>query len=118
MANQFFDKTLAALENISELKIRTLVGEFEFEPLDGSSKYEIQFKKGGNIEGMISRINLVLGDIDTEISPKFATEYEQLREFHLAKENQAHEIIKKNMEVLKEIAKAIAELIKSKKDSE
>jgi hypothetical protein len=118
MANSFFDKTLAALENLSELKIRTLVGEFEYHPDDDDRKYELRFKKGGNIEGMVSRINLVLGDIDTEISPKFATEYSQLREFHLAKENQGHEIVKKNMEVLAEVAKTIAELIKSRKDSE
>lgn len=114
MANQFFDNTLKAIENVSELKVRTLVGEFDYKPVDGSNKYEIQFKSGANIEGMVSKINLVTGDIDTEISPKFATDYEQLREFHLAKETQSHEIIRKNMEALKEIAVTIADLIKTK----
>jgi hypothetical protein len=114
MANQFFTNVLNTLENLTELKIRTLVGEFEYVPGNDNKHYEIMFNKATKIEGMISKINLASGDIDTEISPKFAAEYEQLREFHLAKENQGHEIVKKNLEVIQGIAKTIIELINNR----
>ena len=45
MAHQFFDKTSAALENISVLQIRTLVGEFEYIPDNEDWKYEIRLQK-------------------------------------------------------------------------
>ncbi len=103
---EFFEKVGSKLQDLSELKIRTLVGDITFNEKEDS----FDFKNGQKVDGMISTINLVSGDIDTKLSPKFATEYELLREYHLIKENQGQEIMKKNMELLQSIAKTLITL--------
>ena len=56
---------------------------------------------------MCSQINLLTGDISTAMTEKFVSDYKELREYHMLRESQGHEISKRNIDVLKEIVKAI-----------
>ena len=97
----FIEKVTLGLEKMETLQIRTIVGEMESIP-DEKDKTKTIFRiiSGKTVDGIISKIHLITGDIDTEISPKFATEYTQLREFHLLKERQAQDIVQKNINVI------------------
>ncbi len=60
---------------------------------------------------MYTRINLLDGDIVTCIPDKFVTgDYKDLREFHAAREKQAHEMIKGNFAALKELLALVRSL--------
>lgn len=96
----FFQNVAEKLENLSELQIRTLVGEMSYHK--NSDSYD--FEDGASVEAMESNINLVTGDTDTKITPIFLAEYEQLREFHMNKEREGQDIIKRNLELMQTIA--------------
>jgi len=67
---------------------------------------------------MISEIDLISGDITTRMSDNFATDYQQLREYHMVKENHGQEIIRKNLEVVKTIAQTLVNIATHKVDLE
>ena len=121
----FLEKTADSLKELSVLEITTLVGNFEFvyrldgEIVDkGTEKAlprEID-KDSKDCSKMCSRISLVSGDITTAMSEKFVTDYKELREYHLIREHQGQEIIKRNLEVVEKIATTLIALIGHQKN--
>ena len=83
------DDILNALQNLVTLKITTTV--------TGSAAKDKA--------SMVTDINLLLGDITTEIPKEFVDggPYASLRAFHQAREQQGAEIIKSNVEALKSL---------------
>lgn len=102
----FMTKMLEGLEELETLKIRTIVGELKYDAKTESYAYD----EGQYVEGIISEIHLATGDIDTRMTQKFTGEFEALREYHQTKEIQGQKIIRKNIELIQEIAKTIVEL--------
>lgn len=107
----FFEKAINELQKLSVLEINTVVGEFSF--VDNSSNLKVDLNSKTN-DKIVSRINLLSGDITTAMSDKFVSDYKELREYHLIRENQGHEIIKRNITVLKEISTTIIQLVRDK----
>ncbi len=97
------------LEKLETLKIRTIVGELKY---DAKTKNYVH-NDGQQVEAIISEIHLASGDIDTRMTEKFTGEYEALREYHQMKEIKGQEIVRKNLELIKEIAKTILSLGKN-----
>ncbi len=111
--DNFLSNIVQKIENITTLEIQTIVSEMEVKETGTGDKKEITVvpKAGTSAEGMISRIKLVEGDIKTYISAQFAGgEYQTLREFHMLKESQGQEIIRKNIEVIKNIATTLVKM--------
>ena len=102
----FMTKMLEGLQELETLKIRTIVGELKYD----AKKESYVHDEGQYVEGIISEIHLAKGDIDTRMTQKFAGEFDALREYHQTKEIQGQEIIRKNIELIQEIAKTIVEL--------
>lgn len=113
----FVDKAIKGLEKLTTLQVNTLVGDYKFmnEGETGKDTDYTKLNPTSTAERMSSVINLISGDISTAMTEKFATEYKDLRDYHLIREAQGHEIIRKNIEVLKDIAEAISKSL-SKKD--
>lgn len=113
MAENFFEKTITALQQLSVLEVNTVVGDFSFADQPTNLKVDLNTT---TTDKMVSRVNLLSGDITTAMSPKFVDEYKDLREYHMIRENQGHEIIKRNIAVVEKIAETLVDLIE-KKDS-
>jgi len=101
----FITATITGLSQLSRLEVNTLVGNYSFDS-DSNGK-NTTIKNDSTTDRMCSQINLLTGDITTAMTDKFVSDYKELRDYHLQRENQGHEIIKKNIEVLKEILNAI-----------
>jgi hypothetical protein len=57
---------------------------------------------------MLTCINLIEGDITTQLDPAFVTgEYQSLRDFHATREKQAADIFKTNVETLERLFRLI-----------
>lgn len=102
--NKFLDDAIAGLSNLTRLEVNTLVGNYTFNK-KGDTNTTIKNDHSG--ERMCSQINLLTGDITTAMTEKFVTEYKELREYHMIRENQGHEIVRRNIEVLRQILGAI-----------
>ncbi len=100
----FLKEALASLSNLTRLETNTLVGKYSF---NESAGIKTSIITDSAEDRMCSQINLVTGDITTAMTPKFVTEYKELREFHLTRENQGHEIVRQNIAILKEILGAL-----------
>lgn len=95
-------------ENIGELytlKIQTVMGNME---TDGNG--EIRFKPNQEVKGMTSKINLLDGDIRTELSEEFYQKYPELVQFHQSREAKGSQIIENNILTLKTIVTTLFDL--------
>lgn len=96
------EEILQKIENgildLTQLRIQTVMGRLEV-----NQKNEIDFTAGQEIEGIISKIDLLDGDITTQITEKFYQKYPELVKFHQFREARGHEIIEGNMQALASI---------------
>lgn len=95
-------------ENIGDLytlKIQTVMGNME---TDGNG--EIRFKPNQEVKGMTSSINLLDGDIRTEMSEEFYQKYPELVQFHQSREAKGSQIIENNILTLKTIITTLFDL--------
>lgn len=100
----FMQNAIAELSNLTRLEVNTLVGNYSF---NKKGEKFTTIKTDSATDRMCSQVNLLTGDITTAMTEKFVTEYKDLREYHLIRESQGHEIIKRNIEVLGKILDAI-----------
>ncbi|TAJ12072.1 hypothetical protein DMA11_14400 [Marinilabiliaceae bacterium JC017] len=107
--DDIFAKIEKATTDLTTLKIQTVMGDLELQN-DG----HIGFKKGQTIQGVISNIDLIDGDIKTQITEEFYKNYPELVQFHQAREVKGHEIIANNIDTLKTIIETIKNLPQSK----
>jgi|APIni6443716594_1056825.scaffolds.fasta_scaffold26450_4 hypothetical protein len=107
----FLDKAIAGLSNLTHLEVNTLVGDYSFNKT-GNTNTSIDVVS--TKEHMSSQINMLSGDITTAMTEKFVTDYQELRDYHMLRENQGHDIIMKNIEVLGKILGAIKDFTKEK----
>jgi len=100
----FLADAIAGLSNLTRLEVNTLVGAYTF---DQTGTVNTTIKNDSTDERMCSQINLLTGDITTAMTDKFVSEYKELREYHMIRENQGHQIVEKNIKVLREIFEAL-----------
>jgi hypothetical protein len=101
-----------SLENLATLEIVTAVGSVQPTTRDANGiRKELSVDPGAKI--LRTRIDLVQGDLTTEMDPAFVTgDYKDLRAFHSEREKQAMDTVKANIEALK----ALISLIQSHGD--
>ncbi len=111
MAKDLKTRIMESLENLVTLEIVTAVGQVHPELSDsaedaGKRPLEIDYSK--NPKMILTRINLLQGDVTTIYHEEFVTgEYQALREFHAAREKEGHHIVMQNIEVLERLLKLI-----------
>jgi hypothetical protein len=85
-----------SLSRLTTLEIKTIVGDYLVDEQE-----QISLKKGGDFQIMQTRINLLMGDIVTNISHDLVTDrYAWLRDFHARKEEKGHEIVDNNVKAI------------------
>lgn len=106
-ADDIIKKIEAGIQDLTVLKIQTLMGKLEVD-----DKKNIDFVPNQVIDGIISKIDLVDGDIKTQITEEFYQKYPELVQFHQSRETKGHEIIEGNILALSTIVKTLKELFK------
>ncbi|MFA5327628.1 MAG: hypothetical protein WC384_07545 [Prolixibacteraceae bacterium] len=123
-ATEFIQNTIDELSKLSRLDITTIVGDFAFiykndkglivdKDSPDPKKPDIIDISSGKYQ-MTSQINLITGDITTAMNEKFVTDYKDLRDYHMIRENQGHEIINRNLKVLQQISATLVLLVQNK----
>jgi hypothetical protein len=93
------------LKDVTQLHIQTVMGRLEIK-----NDTEIDFVPNQELDGIISKIDLIDGDIKTQITEKFYEKYPELVQFHLSREAKGHEIIEGNILALGTIVKTLREM--------
>ena len=97
-------KLQRAVENLVELRIVTAIGSVK---QGGGNRPEPDIDFAHNPDVILTKIDLVQGDITTIISPNLmAPEFDDLRDFHAAREAQGLDIVRKNVDTVIELLKA------------
>ncbi len=107
------DNIKNALDKLVTLEIITAVGPVTLKTREGSpaGSFPDVIECSQKMEIMLTRIDLLQGDIKTVFDPAFFTEnYKGLRDFHMEREKQGQAIIKNNVEALKELFNWVKEL--------
>ncbi|MDM8552209.1 hypothetical protein QUF72_19140 [Desulfobacterales bacterium HSG2] len=128
MAKNLKTRIMESLENLVTLEIMTAVGYIQAGPAkapaskngkaahrDGRAAYrersfpDIDYGKDPKM--ILTKINLLQGDIKTVYNEEFVTgEYKSLREFHAAREKEAHNIVMQNIAALERLLRLSRDL--------
>jgi uncharacterized protein (UPF0297 family) len=103
---ELLDEIRKAIKETVTLKITTIVGDVAQGGADDPPTV-------ANSKTMYTQIDLIQGDIVSMVDKAFLDEFAALREKHQAREDQAHAIVHKNIEALKELGEFVKELIDS-----
>ena len=90
------DKIQNAAADLTTLEIKTLMGDLMIE----NDEKNIKFKPNQDIQGIVSHIDLVDGDITTKITEEFYNKYPELVQWHQSREVKGNEIIASNVETV------------------
>jgi hypothetical protein len=104
--DDLLQKIESHVQDLTQLKIQTVMGKLEID-----SNKQIEFVPGQEIQGIISKIDLLDGDITTEITEKFYQNYPELVQFHQSREAKGHEIIEGNILALATIVNALKDML-------
>ena len=104
-AKEVLQKIENSIQDLTELKIQTLMGNMEID-----AEGNVDFKTEQDVNGIVSKINLVDGDITTQMTEAFYKSYPELVQFHQSREAQGNEIIEGNIQALKTIALTLRQL--------
>lgn len=108
--DSFLSSIMTKVNNVLTLEIKTIVCELDISVNSNDNTVKVQPKPGNEAEGIVTRIKLMEGDIDSVMTKEFAGgQYKSLREFHQLKETQAQEIVRKNFELVQSIVTTISQ---------
>lgn len=103
--DEILQKVENGIQDMTRLKIQTIMGNLEID-----DNRNIDFVPGQDIQGMISKIDLIDGDITTQITEKFYEKYPELVQFHQSREAKGNEIIEGNILALGTLVSTIKEM--------
>lgn len=103
--DEILQKIENGIQDLTQLKIQTVMGKMEID-----DNKQIDFSPGQEIEGIISKIDLIDGDITTQITEKFYQKYPELVQFHQSREAKGNEIIEGNILALSAIVNALKDM--------
>lgn len=104
-AEQIIKTISDKMADLTTLNIQTVMGDMATD-----QNGEVKFKPNQDIKGMQSFIDLVDGDIRTELSEEFYQKYPELVQFHQSREAKGSEIIDNNIQTLKTIITTLFDL--------
>ena len=119
MSNSFDDlygKIEAAIKDLTTLKVVTAVGDVNVSQevrVEDGKKTETHAETYQNTKAILSTIDLIDGDIMTVIDEVFINEesYKPVRDDHLARINDAQEIVAVNVALLKSLVDTVGEIL-------
>lgn len=110
----FLEEVLGKLDNLKTLEIRTIIGNFRWNPEHKKIEYQ-----EGRVRMIITQIDLLEGDITTAFSEDFLQEpYDKIREYHAEREKRGQEIIDGNLKAMGQLIKLFLGTVKSRKEAQ
>jgi hypothetical protein len=110
----FIETVLEKIDNLKTLEIRTVIGNFKWNP----EKKKIEYAEG-RVKTILTQIDLLEGDITTAMSEEFLEEpYAKIRDFHGDREKRGQEIIDGNLRALRQLIDLAITAIRGKKEAE
>jgi len=101
------DAIKAGFKDLRQLEIITVVGPVKVET-GPEGKIKVSIPEDATTKAMVSRIDLIDGDVRNLIDPAFVTgDLTSLRDFHNDQVKKGNDIIVKNIEAVVELAKKI-----------
>jgi hypothetical protein len=98
-----------AVAEFKTLEIVTVVGTV----IPGESVKDLSFKFDKNSKTILTRIDILDGDITTVIDEAYVTgDYQSLREFHAQREEKGYSIVRNNIAAIRELFSAASALLK------
>jgi hypothetical protein len=92
----FVKNVETTISKLCTLEIKTIVGDYKVDEDE-----TVSLKKGGDFQIMQTRINLIQGDMVTNISSELVTDkYAWLRDFHARKEERGYEMVDNNIKAI------------------
>jgi hypothetical protein len=106
------NKIQGALKNLVTLEIVTAVGHVRFKrkpgPAESGEWDSPDLDDEQDYKAILTRIDLLQGDIKTVFHEEFVTgQYQSLRDFHAAREDKGHQIVRDNIEAIKDLVAMI-----------
>jgi hypothetical protein len=111
--NDIVDIMKTAIADVVELEIETSV-------FDASSSFRDESQTAKPENRLLTRINLIDGDIKNEVGSKFIGDgpYAELREFHLSQVKESREIIQKNIESIQKLYEILMAMLKHSQNNQ
>ncbi len=89
-----------AVAEFKTLEIVTVVGSIK----PGKSVKDLSFEFGDDTKSILTRIDLLSGDITTVLDEAYVTgDYQGLRDYHAQREDKGYVIIRNNIAAIKEL---------------
>ena len=109
MSRNLKDRILESIENLATLEIITAVGHVKMSAEPDSTKSpspDLDYDKNPKI--ILTKIDLLQGDIKTVYHEEFVTGvYQNLKNYHAAREKEGYAIVKQNMDALERLLKLV-----------
>lgn len=108
----FFKNILDGVDKLVKLEVNTVIGTFKpnstisAQDLADGNAQDAMMEQIDLNDAMLSKVNMLTGDITSTMTQRFSND-QQLREYHSIRENQAHEIVLRNVKVLESVGKMI-----------
>ncbi|MBE9234632.1 hypothetical protein IQ227_00915 [Anabaena aphanizomenioides LEGE 00250] len=111
--NDIVDIMKTAIADVVELEIETSV-------FDASLSFTDESQTAKPENRLLTRINLIDGDIKNEVGSKFIGDgpYAELREFHLSQVKESREIIQKNIESIQKLYEILMAMLKHSQNNQ
>ena len=112
----FFERVIDGFNELKTLRVSTYIGTVQpntsltVEDLQDGQGQDVVLSKLNINDAMLSKVDMLTGDITTAMTNEFR-DNSALREYHSLREQQAHEIVKRNVEVLKSVGKMIIDFV-------
>jgi len=112
----FFENVINGLNELKILRVSTYIGTVQpdtslsVDDLQNGQGQDVALSKLNINDTMLSKIDMLTGDITTAMTNEFR-DNNALREYHTLREQQAHDIVKRNVEVLKSVGKMILDFV-------
>ncbi|MHA7101854.1 hypothetical protein [Roseivirga pacifica] len=117
----FFTNILNGVDKLVKLEVSTIIGTFKpnstltAQDLANGNAQDAMMEQIDLNDAMLSKVNMLTGDITTTMTQRFTND-QQLREYHSIRENQAHEIVLRNVKVLESVGKMIIDFAEKEVD--
>lgn len=113
--DQIINKIEDKVNDLTVLDIKTLMGEMVLET--EGKRVVAKLKAGQKVQGITSRIDLVDGDITTNITEDFYKSYPELVQWHQAREVKGNEIIESNISTVISMISQLRKMLPEKPDN-
>ncbi len=105
------DKLVNSANDLTTLNIETVMCKLE---VDNQGK--VIYPKSQEVQGIVSRIDLIDGDVKTHVTEPFYKKYPELVQFHQSREAKGSEIIESNIETIGTIVDTLKGILPALKD--